>query len=342
MAGAAPDEEFAPIAPQYGSVDGHLTFLVPYDYVGYWVDGVVAFFYNVTRDEEVTPSPIATVIITWPRPLPEPVVPQVVEGTLYTSALQGDEFTFRVPRWPFINRLNRAWLDCHVTTPEGRRFTLYPVVAQLLTEEDVLRGWERHFSTQLLSDVPSGSQLLWVFRVAFRGQNEAGIPRLFPSLSLKLDRAALPTPEVVEAPDGLLDLGTVNGDPQCSVAAWPFARPGQPMWLHVTGVRPDGSPYRFDVLRGEPYSPPSPSPVELLVPLPRDELEQLRDDSLFELHFAVNRHEPADEGTAVRFPVAGVRLYGRSGTDRAQCAGGGGFGPQPDQRRSGGDAAGRL
>lgn len=111
-----------------------------------------------------------------------------------------------------------------------------------------------------------------------------------------------PRPEVEEVTGNVLSLNTFSGDANATVIPWDYIALNQPCWLWVTGELEDGSPYRFNVLEGEPVT------EEWLAngvntPLPRPELQKLADCSEFKLHFAVNFDGQSDRDTAVKFPV---------------------------------------
>ena len=76
-----------------------------------------------------------------------------------------------------------------------------------------------------------------------------------PSRSVRiLNISGLPSPEVTQATDKVLDLNTFKGDAEATMIPYDFGAEGQPCWLWVTGKREDGSDHRIEVLVGEPLT----------------------------------------------------------------------------------------
>ncbi|NVZ27444.1 hypothetical protein HX881_17945 [Pseudomonas gingeri] len=304
--GLLPDEEFAPIEPVYGNADGVVQFRVPYDYVGYVLDMYASFFYTVTRDEETFKSRADTVRITRPSTFPLLHLVPLIDNTLFLSALSDDHFTLQMDPWPFITSDCRVTVWAHVEKPGGERINFRLVTQERVTATDIRVGWTRRFSSDVYATSPSGSILFFDLFASFGGQSHS--IRFLPGIAfVGLNKDPLPTPEVPQAPDGLLDLEVVRGDPQCRVARWPFAQTGQPTWLHVIGELDDGSSLRIDVLQGEPFVPDGEF-QGLSTLLPRGALKQLRDGSYLSVHFGVNSHGPADESTAIWFPELRLKV----------------------------------
>ncbi|WP_037007041.1 hypothetical protein [Pseudomonas asplenii] len=109
----------------------------------------------------------------------------------------------------------------------------------------------------------------------------------------------LPSPEVREARDRLLDLNTFNGDATVEVGKWPHIQVGQRVWLQVEGTRSDGTAYSFTLWKAEEVT----SIADVIDgKLPRSGLDSLRDLSGLTLTFKVSFDGSADEATAQAFP----------------------------------------
>lgn len=143
----------------------------------------------------------------------------------------------------------------------------------------------------------------------FNGQVTAGYTvrrdgETWPSPPLELDIlgiTGLPKPGLEEATGDVLDLNTFADSATAVVPKWDYAAVGQCCWMWITGTREDGNPSRIDVLMGEPLTAQWLSDgVDIQVA--RDELEQLKDCSEFELHFAVNFNDACELASAVEFP----------------------------------------
>ncbi|CAM2990374.1 hypothetical protein SAMN04490207_1515 [Pseudomonas gessardii] len=122
-----------------------------------------------------------------------------------------------------------------------------------------------------------------------------------------LGLSGLPTPRVEQSTGNVLDLNTFSGDATALVVVWDYMALGQACWLWVTGEQEDGSPYRFEVLEGEPVT------EEWLdsgvsAQLPRLALQALADCSDFQVHFAVNFNGELDRGSAKTFPVLSLEV----------------------------------
>lgn len=122
-----------------------------------------------------------------------------------------------------------------------------------------------------------------------------------------LNISELPTPQVAQATGPVLDLNTFHGDAQALVIPFPYRALGQPCWLWATGELDDGTPYRFDVLEGEPLAEEWLHDGVSAV-LSRHELQKLADCSGLSVHFAVNFNGQVDLASAERFPVLHLSL----------------------------------
>lgn len=112
----------------------------------------------------------------------------------------------------------------------------------------------------------------------------------------------LPSPQVQEATGSVLDLNTFNGDATCTVEPWSYIALGECCWMWIAGAHEDGSPFRYDVLIGQPIE--AKWLVDgVSVALARDRLQQLADCGQFELHVAVAFDGNCEFATASKFPV---------------------------------------
>ncbi|WP_248767685.1 Ig-like domain-containing protein [Pseudomonas sp. MWU12-2345] len=130
-----------------------------------------------------------------------------------------------------------------------------------------------------------------------------GIPA--PSEKLLLDvlpiaQDDLPTPFVHQAPDNqVLDLNTFSGDARIEILKWPHIQLGQRVWLRGEGTRSDGRPYSFAIWEAREI----PSIADAFDdPVPRGELDQLKDLSGLTFTFKVTFDGSPDESTALTFP----------------------------------------
>ena len=127
--------------------------------------------------------------------------------------------------------------------------------------------------------------------------------RLWPSPTLMvqvLEPAGLSGIDVEEKTGGKLCLNNFSGHATATVAIWDYIAPGQTCWMWIVGQREDGSLVHWDILVAEPIKPEWVSGgVNAL--LAREELEQLADCVVFELHFAVNFQGLAELAGAIAF-----------------------------------------
>jgi len=122
-----------------------------------------------------------------------------------------------------------------------------------------------------------------------------------------LGLSGLPTPSVEQSTGNVLDLNTFSGDATALVVVWDYRALEQACWMWVTGEQEDGSPYRFEVLEGEPVT------EEWLASgvsaqLPRLALQALADCSDLQVHFAVNFNGKSDRDSAQTFPVLNLKV----------------------------------
>ncbi len=138
------------------------------------------------------------------------------------------------------------------------------------------------------------------YTVLRNGDTWRSLPRDIHILNI----SALPKPQVSEATESrLLYLNTFPGDAQITVIPWWFIDTVHPRWLWVKGSLEDGTPYSFEVLRGE--SGPLTGVIETL---PRRELQKLADCSCVQVHFAVNFNGQLDKASAEEFPALELKL----------------------------------
>lgn len=109
----------------------------------------------------------------------------------------------------------------------------------------------------------------------------------------------LPTPQVPQAVNDVLDLMTFTGNPNVTVAPWPHIEVGQRVWLSLIGETTAGVTYTIVLLAGTPISQVSTGLNEVL---PRSEVMKLGHSSKATLVCKVTFDKSSDEFAAVTFP----------------------------------------
>lgn len=123
-----------------------------------------------------------------------------------------------------------------------------------------------------------------------------------PRVVKVLNISGLPTPEVTQATDKVLDLNTFKDDADATVIPYDYRAVGQYCWLWVTGKLENGGDHSFEVLKGELLTEQWLN-EGISTLLPRNELQKLADCEPFEVHFAVNFNGQSDQASAGKFPV---------------------------------------
>ncbi|KAF1021513.1 MAG: hypothetical protein GAK37_03461 [Pseudomonas sp.] len=111
----------------------------------------------------------------------------------------------------------------------------------------------------------------------------------------------LPTPKVVQATAGVLDLRTFTRDATVTVENWWFMLAGQKGWLTCTGIKEDGAAYSIRVMVAEDISATDVANGLSRV-LERAELEKFRDKSSVKIVFEVTPDGSSKPSDAVVFP----------------------------------------
>lgn len=124
---------------------------------------------------------------------------------------------------------------------------------------------------------------------------------LSPKLTVQvLEPAGFSGIDVEEKTGGKLCLNNFSGHATATVAIWDYIAPGQTCWMWIAGQRQDGSLFHWNILVAEPIKPEWVSGgVNAL--LAREELEQLADCVVFDIHFAVHFQGLADLAGAIAF-----------------------------------------
>ncbi|MBT9300752.1 carbohydrate binding domain-containing protein [Pseudomonas sp. TAE6080] len=126
-------------------------------------------------------------------------------------------------------------------------------------------------------------------------------PQYSPDRVIKVLGPQLSTPGIEQATGPVVDLNTFSGNATGLVPVWNYAAEGQCCWMWLTGMLADGSPYRFDVLMGEPLTAHwLANGVDTAIL--RNELKKLADCSDVDLHFAASFDGKCDRASAIEFP----------------------------------------
>ncbi|MDY7567707.1 hypothetical protein QN400_24260 [Pseudomonas sp. RTC3] len=110
----------------------------------------------------------------------------------------------------------------------------------------------------------------------------------------------LPTPQITQASEGVLDLTTFDGDADVTVEAWPLIAVGQTVWLTVTG--PGGVPI-WKLLEGYAITAADVTNGIGRV-IARGELDRLEEGGELRVVFKVGFEWGSDESIAVGFPIS--------------------------------------
>ena len=142
------------------------------------------------------------------------------------------------------------------------------------------------------------------YTVASKGQQahsptielEVGVPKHWP------------TPEVLQATDGVLDVRTFVGDATAKVKPWsPWMQAGQRVWLSAQGTAKDDSPYEFKLMVGELVTAQDVSQGLQRILL-RTELESLKNFSTLTLTCKVTTDGGTDVSKAILFPPLALQV----------------------------------
>ncbi|MEB0009437.1 hypothetical protein QN412_17465 [Pseudomonas sp. RTB3] len=113
----------------------------------------------------------------------------------------------------------------------------------------------------------------------------------------------LPTPQITQASEGVLDLTTFDGDADVTVEAWPLIAVGQTVWLTVSG--PGGVP-TMELLNAYVMTTADVS-KGVRGTIARAELEKLEDGSELGVMCKVGFEGGSDEAEAVELPTAAFK-----------------------------------
>lgn len=119
----------------------------------------------------------------------------------------------------------------------------------------------------------------------------------------------LPTPQVPQADNTVLDLMEFAGDARVLVNIWPFIAKGQRTWVYVEGETSTGS-YRIDVLKDHQISDQQVA-GGLDEPLLRSELLKLRHSSPADVKCKVIFDNSTEETAAIEFPALPLTIRTR-------------------------------
>ncbi|VVO24727.1 hypothetical protein PS834_04499 [Pseudomonas fluorescens] len=114
----------------------------------------------------------------------------------------------------------------------------------------------------------------------------------------------LPTPEVPQATNGILDLQTFEGGARLTVQVWWFILTGQRVWLKCTGTKKDGSEYTFYLLQGTLLQ----NTDGLAELISREQLGLLKHGTRLRVTCTVATDDWDTESKGIQFPVLDLTL----------------------------------
>ena len=119
--------------------------------------------------------------------------------------------------------------------------------------------------------------------------------------------AQLPTPQVPQSEDGILDLRTFTGDATIFIEKWVFMETGQKCWLDCTGKQKDGSDHTVHVMVGKAITA---ADVKngLSRTLPRVELEKFANRTQLTIVFKTELDACCEKGEKIIFPALKLTL----------------------------------
>jgi hypothetical protein len=110
----------------------------------------------------------------------------------------------------------------------------------------------------------------------------------------------LPTPDIPQASNGILDLGDFTGGAQAQCAVWPLMAEGQLRWFRLHGTDINGDSYTIVLAEAAPVTAPE-KHSGLDNALPRSELRKLKPGTSVRMELKVAYDGLNDETTAVVF-----------------------------------------
>ncbi|MEE3505392.1 hypothetical protein QN399_03785 [Pseudomonas sp. 10C3] len=117
----------------------------------------------------------------------------------------------------------------------------------------------------------------------------------------------LPTPQITQASEDVLDLTTFDGGGDVTVEAWPLIAVGQTVWLTLIGTMVDGSRFQLNLLDGYIIGQ-----QEILngiaLNIPQVDLERLKDSSELTLTIEVGFGKSPSQHDAMSFPVLRLKV----------------------------------
>lgn len=131
-------------------------------------------------------------------------------------------------------------------------------------------------------------------------------PSISRPLPLNVDRPPsvhplLPTPRIVQARGGDLDLGSFSGNATVTIAPWPLIAAGQRVWLRVNGTDESGQARSVVLLSGHALTDAQ-KQVGVIENLLRSDLLFFRDGSRLTISVSVAFDGADQERGAVAFP----------------------------------------
>ncbi|QXI36896.1 hypothetical protein [Pseudomonas xantholysinigenes] len=151
-----------------------------------------------------------------------------------------------------------------------------------------------------------GKTIEVAYAVVRNGQPNPSVP--LKLLVSTLAQQELPTPEVPQAKDGVLDLTAFSGAATVKVlkstgSVWPLWAEKQTYWIVLEGTQTDGKEYTYYLANKEVLSEAQ-GRAGLNIELPRTQLERLKHNSTLTVTLKVGYDPSGIENDARVFPVA--------------------------------------
>ncbi|MBC3348459.1 hypothetical protein HU811_17625 [Pseudomonas sp. SWRI196] len=286
-----------------GNTAGKLVpFTVPFRYVTENLNGTVDVSYSVTRGTTLLGNSIVRhLTVGSALDLTAPSVEEA-NGASLNPVDAKDTLTVVVPANAALlpdDKLKVTWTGAPGTPAEGSHTS---------GEWPVRDGWKVPISNSVVA-FSMGKAVTVSYTVI---QNGVESP---PSDSFALNVQAMPVasltmPLIPQAAQGgigsVLDLGSFAGDTRVTVAPWPLIATGQRVWLKCEGTAAsNGADYTIALLSDSEVSSGQVT-AGLSTPLPRSELEKLRDGSELKVVLLVTFNRTGNQSEAVTFPL---RIY---------------------------------
>ncbi|WLH13807.1 hypothetical protein PSH58_05490 [Pseudomonas hefeiensis] len=123
---------------------------------------------------------------------------------------------------------------------------------------------------------------------------------------LELPDAQLPKPLIVDAANGgegtEFNIDSFASGSRVTVEPWPLIAAGQCVWLHAEGTDLNGLDFNIDLYTAKPLSAGEVT-AGLSVPLPRTQINRLRNGSDLKLILHVTFNRSVDKSQAIAFPI---------------------------------------